>query len=177
MPATHEAYIAESLLEDGFGEVIVLRIKSPGKVEAGIFLIDARCLGVRDAIFYEATEAEVRERVETHPSVLSRQPADYARTLVEASVDYAKKFGFAPHRDYKKAARVFGGLKASGDLEGFAFGKDGKPFYFQSEYHSDEDVRRIVAKLTRICGEDGFNYLLKIGGPAGFDEELEDGFE
>lgn len=173
MPIKHEACIADSLLEDGLGHLIVLRKKTPEKVEAGIFLIDAYCLGVRDAIFYEGTEAEVRERIETQPHTLSEKPADDARTFVEASIAYAKKFGFAPHKDYKKAARVFGGLKASGDLKGFTFGKDGKPYYIQSRYHSEDDARRIVAKLTRICGEDGFNVLLKLDGPAGFDEETQ----
>jgi hypothetical protein len=173
MPATHEAYITDSLFEEGLGHVYVLRKKSPQKMEAGVFLIDPYCLGVRDAFFYEGTEADVRERIETNPYPLSQKPADYVRTLIEESIAYAKKLGFGPHKDYKKAARVLGGLKASGDLKGFNFGKDGKPYYGQSQYHSEDDARRIVAKLTRICGEDGFHYLLKIGE----SDEYEDGIE
>jgi len=132
---------------------------------------------VRDAFLYGGTEAEVRERIETHPVHLSEKPADDARTFVEASIAYAKKWGFAPHKDYKKAARVFGGLKASGDLKGFTFGQDGKPYYIQSRYHSEDDARRIVAKLTRICGEGGFNFLLKLDEMKDFDEEVEGVFE
>ena len=177
MPTLYEAHIADSLLEEGLGELFILRKKSEEKVEVGVFLIDAYCLGVRDAFFYEGSEAEVRKRIETHPSVTSQKPPEYARTFLEASITYARKLGFAPHRDYKKAARVLGGLKASGDLEGFTFGKDGKPFYIQSESHSEDDARRVIAKLTLVCGENGFDFVLKVDGSAeleGDDDALGD---
>lgn len=174
MPTTHKAYFTDGLTEDGLGHVFVLRKKSAQKVEAGVFLIDPCCLGVRDAFFYEGTEADVRERIETNPVPLRQKPADYARTFIEGSIAYAKKYGFAPHKDYKKAARVLGGLKASGDLGGFTFGKDGKPFYVQSRYDSEADVRRIVAKLARICGEDGFDYVLKIGESDEYDDGIKE---
>ncbi len=35
-----------------------------------------------------------------------------ARKLIEQATQYAQGLGFAPHPDYKKAARVFGGLDA-----------------------------------------------------------------
>ena len=35
-----------------------------------------------------------------------------ARKLLEQAAEYARRLGFAPHPDYKKAARLFGGLHA-----------------------------------------------------------------
>jgi|GEM_PF-1414474 len=173
MATKHEAFLSTTLEENGMGEVIVLRKKSPLKVEVGVFLIDAYCLGLRDAFYYEGTEAEIEEKLATNPNPLDARPPAYARKFVEEAIAYAKRLGFAPHKDYKKAARVLGGLKAADTLEDFAFGKDGKPFYIQSRYHSEGDARRIVGKLARACGEDGFDYLLKIGG----EDEFDDGFE
>jgi len=167
MPTTYAAYLAESLLENGSGngQVIVLRKKSLTKVEAGVFLIDAYCLGVRDAFLYEGTEAEVEERVLTNRYPLKEMPASYGRKFVEEAIAYAKQFGFAPHKDYKKAARVFGGLKAADDLDGFTFGRNGKPCYIPSHNHDENDVQRITAKLERVCGESGF-----------LPEEVDEGF-
>lgn len=165
MPTTYSAHLAESLFENGIGngQVIVLRKKSPAKVEAGVFMMDSYCLGVRDAFLYEGTEAEVKERIlTTSPYPLREMPAGYGRKFIEEAIAYAKQFGFAPHKDYKKAARAFGGLKAANDLDGFTFGKNGKPFYIQSRHHDENDAHRIIAKLTRVCGEDGFDFLCKI---------------
>jgi hypothetical protein len=167
MPTQYSAYLAANLLDKeqdshGLGQVIVLRRKSAMKVEAGVFLVDADCLGVRDAILFDGTEDEVQERITESPEPLREVPAPYARKFVEESIAYAKRLGFAPHRDYKKAARVFGGLKADPELGDFEFGIDGKPFYVQPSNHSNEDARRIIAKLERVCGEGNFNYMLKI---------------
>ncbi len=156
MAVTHQGYISQSLVESGLGHVIVLRKKSPLKVEMGVFLVDSYCMGIRDAYLVEDTEDELQVHLDEHPQTLDPKPAGYLRKLVEEAIDYARKFGFAPHKDYKKAARVFGGVKADPQIDDFTFGLDGKPFYVQSTFHSDQDAERIVAKLTRICGEDGF---------------------
>jgi hypothetical protein len=74
---------------------------------------------------------------------------------------YAKQFGFAPHNDYKKAACVFGGLKAAEDLDGFTFGRDGKPCYIPSHNHDESDIQLISSKLERVCGKNDF-YLDEI---------------
>jgi hypothetical protein len=54
MAANYSAYIPETFFESngsGMGQVTILRIKSPQKVEAGVFLVDHFCLGVRDASY------------------------------------------------------------------------------------------------------------------------------
>jgi len=162
MAVTFEAHLAEALFdgEKGLGQVIVVRKKSPERIEAGVFLVDVYCLGVREAFLFEGTEAKFRERLMEEEESFREMPAAYGRKFVEEAIAYARRLGFAPHRSYKKAARVFGGLKAAPDLGGFSFGKEGKPFYVQSRYHSADDARRIIDKLHRICGEGNYDFLL-----------------
>jgi hypothetical protein len=55
----HEALWPKDLFEHGIGWVIVARFKSAGeRVEAGIFLVDVCCLGVKFAI-YEDCDLQV----------------------------------------------------------------------------------------------------------------------
>jgi hypothetical protein len=86
-----------------------------------------------------------------------------ARKLVEQAVAYAQGLGFAPHPDFKKAARVFGGLKADECGRQFTFGRDGKPFYCSGPNETEEQSCRIVTQLTRRCGEGNFHYLVGVG--------------
>lgn len=165
MAANYTAYLPESFFEDngsGIGQVTILRIKSLQKVEAGVFLVDHFCLGIRDAFYYQGTESGIMERIHEGPDSLRKFPGAFGRKFIEEAVAYARQFGFAPHKDFKKAARVFGGLTAAPDLDGFTFGHGGKPFYVQSRSHDAADVERIVGQLRRVCGEGGFDYLLTV---------------
>ncbi|MCZ6671898.1 MAG: hypothetical protein O7C75_03060, partial [Verrucomicrobia bacterium] len=92
---------------------------------------------------------------------ISLKPAS-ARNLVEGAVAYAKQFGFAPHRDYQKGKRVFGGISVDDFDQTFEYGQDGKPFFIQGPYETPQRVDQIIASLTRNCGEDNFHYLLEI---------------
>src|SRR5271165_7417884 len=80
----------------------------------------------------------------------SRPTPRCARKLVEQAVQYAQGLGFAPHPDYKKAARVFGGLRAKQCSQKFTFGHEGKPFYRRGPRETEEQARRIVSHLQQL---------------------------
>jgi len=163
MPATYTAFLSEPLLDGdtGLGWVIVLRIKSSAQVDGGFFLVDPFCLGVHDAFFESGTEDEVRELVDRfrEHAPLIEKPGPYGRKLIEEAVAYAKGFGLLPNRDYRKAAKVFGGLKPAEDLDGFTFGRNGHPCYIQPRSHDDAAARKVIAKLEYHCGPDGYDIL------------------
>jgi hypothetical protein len=62
---------------------------------------------------------------------------DARSKVVEQAVQYAQGLGFAPHPDYKKAARVFGGLRAEQCSQKFTFGHKGKPLYRRAAYQEN----------------------------------------
>jgi hypothetical protein len=64
MKRPSEAYRSNNLFEVGCGYVVVSRFKANGRVEAGFFLLDVFCLGVKDAGFepfssYEEFESDL----------------------------------------------------------------------------------------------------------------------
>src|ERR1700722_12170737 len=84
-----------------------------GDVAFAVFLVDAYCLGVKDAM------SGVIERSEYDTRIAGRMRSEFgsqdvtpaaARKLVEGAVDYARKLGFAPHSDYQRAKLLFGAI-------------------------------------------------------------------
>jgi len=164
---THEALWPRDLFIQGIGWVVLARFKSGGRrVQAGIFLVDVFCLGVKLACYEDCERGDYRQRIRDH--YLGRFPMATiepccARKLVEQAVDYAKGLGFAPHPDYKKATRVFGGLRADQCPQKFSFGQRGKPFYLRGPRETEAQALRIIRHLEQRCGVGNFDYDVMLG--------------
>jgi hypothetical protein len=143
--------------------VALKRTRRADLVEVGVFLVDTGCLGVKDAFF---NQLEPWEEQQFFAKLFAgfEEPVEksgpWGRKYVESACAYARSFGFKPHADYKKAAKVFGGTRAEDCEETFSFGRKGKPMYVQSEHDCAERAARICTQLRVHCGDDGFDYLL-----------------
>jgi len=174
----HEAFWPSDLFTQGIGWVLMARFRSGGtRVEAGIFLIDVFCLGAKLALYEDCDAADYRQRIREHYRTnfpLVGTEVCCARKLVEQAVAYARNLGFAPHADYKKAARVFGGVRAEQCPEQFTFGHQGKPFYRRGPRETEEQARRIVDHLAQRCGPGNFHYLVMLGDAKDINRTFED---
>jgi hypothetical protein len=157
-----EAFVAKSLADQGLGSVVVARF--PGAdAEAGVFLVDTYCQGAKDAFYARVPQSEFD--AVTLDQILApdeREAIDppSVRKLVESAVAYARRLGFAPHPDYRKGCRVFGGIKAEQSTAQFTFGKDGKPCYVQGRHDSFDTCLRILRQLRSHCGADNFDFVV-----------------
>lgn len=158
MPTEYKAFVPTNLFEIGMGNVTVIRKKSPQKVEAGIFLVDAFCLGIKDAFYITDDEDAIYEAIRSQAEAADykEHSGAFGRKLIEDAVAYAKNLGFAPHRDYKKAAKVFGGIDTSNEETSFEFGCDGMPCFIKGPNDSSEMVKRVLVRLEHACGPNGF---------------------
>ena len=90
------------------------QVQADGRVEAGFFLLDVFCLGVKAAGFHRfSSVADYQESLLDrffHDEDPVRMTPAVARKLAEDAVSYASGLGFSPGTDYKKASRVFGGI-------------------------------------------------------------------
>ena len=163
----HEALWPTDLFKEGIGWVIIARFKAAGqRVEAGVFLVDVFCLGAKLAIYETCYRQDYLERIKGHYErdfpLVAVEPW-CARKLVEQATEYAQRLGFAPHPDYKKTARVFGGLRAEECAQQFTFGYQGKPLYRRGPRETEEQARRIVWHLEKRCGPGNYDYLVALG--------------
>lgn len=159
------AWVAENIFEAGLGHVIVARQLPDGRWAAGSFLLDVYCLGVKNAFLTLRPEREIRQEFlprisQVHP-LTEIEPA-YARKLIDGAIDYARELGFEPHGDYHTAQLVLAQIDASTCGETFTFGKDGKPFFVNGPNISIEKSWQIIHHLGKICGPDGFHYMLGV---------------
>src|ERR1700676_1008097 len=114
MKRSHEAWRSADLFDSGYGYLVVSRFKADGRVEAGFFLLDVFCLGVKDASFHNFSsmadyQGGLIDRLFPDRNPVRMTP-EAARKLTEGAISYAKGLGFSPATDYKKASRVFGGV-------------------------------------------------------------------
>jgi len=159
-----EALRSTNLFDSGCGYLVVGRFKADGGVEAGFFLLDVFCLGVKDAGFHHFHSiADYQESLidRLFPDGNSvRMTPEAARKLTEDAISYASGLGFSPAADYKKASRVFGGITTAHCRERFVFGQNDKPLYIQGPSDSPARVERILRALEARCGEDGYHYIV-----------------
>jgi len=157
-----QTFSPPDLFETGMGVVIIIRHKSGGRIEAGVFLLDVYCLGVKNAFFNQFHESEFDaffEKMYDGRLTIENSGA-WGRKLVEGAVAYARNLGFAPHRDYKLGARVMGGISAKECEDTFTYGSEGKPFFISGPNESDARIQLILKALERKCGPKGSNFLI-----------------
>jgi len=166
----YEAYVGKDWKELGIATILIACIRPERGVELAVFLVDMFCLGVKDAMHDEGlTDGEFRGYLDKQIGENIREPIHpaCAKKLIEGALAYAEDLGFAPHRDYRKARRVFSGIDASACPEMFAYGEEGRPCYVRGPNDSEERVDRVLAVLERKCGAGGFKFV----DPAAEEEE------
>ena len=173
----YEAFWPSDLFTQGIGWVILTRFKSAGRrAEAGVFLIDVLCLGVKFAVYEAGTTDDYQQRIRAHyVDQFPMVPAEpcCARKLVQDAAQYALQLGFAPHPDYQKASRIFGGIDLSQCRQEFKFGHQGKPFYRRGPRETEARARSIIKHLQQRCGPGNFNYLVQLGTTAQINRYLD----
>ena len=124
--------------QNGWQDTIIARISvaremSAGEVLFAEYLIDTRCLGVRDSRGYTgvpADELETRilpERYAADPPI--KISDELANEIIWGAVEYAESLGFAPHRGFRETQFA---IEPADDLPraaGLEFGYEGKPLF------------------------------------------------
>ena len=154
--------------EGAITQILVARRSSSRQIAVGSFLVDLGCLGVKSAFGALPTQREYRQLRDGMTARQSMVKADLnlVSKIIREAIAYAKELGFKPDPDYRDAMLVLGDADPDAcDVPIPLGGREGKPFFIAGPY---DNVDRIMAKLTRKLGPDGFTFLVPIGG----DEEI-----
>jgi hypothetical protein len=135
------------------------------------YLVDTWCLGVKNAL---GPKRMARRDFDELKRVYFAQwgspgipiPVELAQHLVFGAVQYARRLGFEPHRDFRRASRLLGSWSGPSAI---MFGREGKPYYVNGPY---EDPERVLATLERTVGRGGFHYTVSLDELGG----LHDGY-
>jgi hypothetical protein len=152
------------LFEIGIGHVIVARGLPSGLLGCAYFLIDAFCLGVKDAFYVEIGKSELQSRLDQQDELqkfVDVEPA-YARKLIRDVAAYAANLGLAAAKDTPAIEAIFGDVDATSCTEAFTFGKDGKPYYMSGPHDTPQRIRFVTRTLQEHCGPGGFDYMVEM---------------
>ena len=160
----HEVLLTEEWAEEGaIIQILVTRRSPQDQPAVGVFLVDLGCLGVKNAfarVLNSWSEYQDLQRDMTaHQSMI---PADLnlVAKILEEGVAYARQFGFKPNPDYPQARRMLGDADPDACSVHIPLGgSDGKPFFVAGPY---DNVNRIMAKLTKAVGPDGFHFMTPV---------------
>lgn len=172
----HECLLTRTWQEPGeIIQILVARRSPTGQIAVGAFLVDLGCLGVKNAfaiLFDSQREYKRGLRAEMMASqAMGKADLDLIAKIIREAIAYAGELGFKPHRDYRDAMLVLGDADPEACDVPIPLGKDGKPFFVAGPY---DNVDRIMSKLTRKLGPDGFHFLVPLSGDEEFFlEELE----
>jgi hypothetical protein len=158
----HACLVQDSIFQTGVGMVFLSRKTGARDLALSGFLVDAYCLGVKDAMFRELDEDEMERHLDELGATAPLTPVDppYARKLLRDAAAYAQSLGLPPHPDYPTAELLFGDVGAEAcDVE-FEFGCEGRPLYVPGPTESTTQIRRRIERLRRRLGDDGFDFGL-----------------
>jgi Domain of unknown function (DUF1841) len=158
----HACLMQNSVFQSGMGMVFLSRKTGVRDVALGGFLVDAYCLGVKDAMYRELDEGEMEELLEEVGATGPLIPVDpsYARKLLREAAAYARSLGLPPHADFAAVEPLFGEVAADACGVEFQFGHEGRPLYVPGPGESATQIRRRIDRLRRRLGDDGFDFGL-----------------
>ena len=152
----------------GLTQVIVLRIDDKKQYWVSSYLVDSWCLGVKNALgprrmTRKQYDEFLFETTDKFGQKLQEISLEQAQAVVFGALDYAKRLGFEPHRDFKRASSHLG--PRPNTLIDLEFGKDGQPFFICGPY---DDSFKVIKTLKENLGEGNFKYIAQIGSPDDF---------
>jgi Domain of unknown function (DUF1841) len=172
----HSCFAQDGLFEAGLGMVILTRKTGGDRFATASFLVDVYCLGVKNVLFRETDETEMKFFLETVEAgaPLAHVDPPYARKLLRDAVAYAQSLGLAPHADYAAVEPLFADVAPDACDAQFQFGCEGKPRYIPGPFESPTQVRRRLDLLHRRLGAGGFDFVEAVDAEDALAEMDED---
>jgi hypothetical protein len=161
-----ECWIDREWKENGLARVVVARQQADDRVLYGVYLVDYYCLGVKDCLWKaDVSFSTFHKRLPQMVGTPERCEPSLAHQLIYGAINYAQRWGFQPHADFKAASQILeprGSLPEKHDIE---YGNDGKPFFIAGPY---DNSRWVINKLVETAGEGNFDYLMPLGDPGDY---------
>ena len=96
----NKCYVNSNFNEIGLANVLVSRKHVTGTITMAIFLVDLKCLGVKNVTFiFNDKEENVLKKVRKNMEIIE---IDYnlAHNIIYAGLEYALELGISPHKDF-----------------------------------------------------------------------------
>jgi hypothetical protein len=153
-----ECLLNAELFTGGLGTLVLARGSPTAGFGLAIFLIDAWCLGIKDAYFRFADADQLGLLLAGLDLSEPLEPIEpsHARKLLHEAARWSSSIGFPPHLDFHAIEPFFGDVNADACDAVFQFGHDGKPLYIPGPSESPAQIQMRLKQLRDRLGDDGF---------------------
>jgi len=150
---------AEDGTEGLLTAVVARRRRHRHKITACTYLVDAYCLGVKNAMGPDEVDDRGLRSLSgfvfaAYAAPPVSAPIDLVRDLVLGAAEYARGLGFKPHPDFERARSHLGPWEGQSAI---TFGCDGRPYYINGP---DDDPEYVLRTLRRTVGDGEFGHAV-----------------
>lgn len=157
-----ECVVNSGWKEDGIAHITVARKHNTGNYTVGMYLIDLKCLGVKDAqYFFNISPFEYRDLIDETKKNIDIEKVDYTlvHNIIYAGIEFAEDYGFRPHKDFTVAEYILEEDSEDIELIEIECGKDNKPFFLRGPLDSDQRAKQIIAQLEKTAGSGNYTFV------------------
>ena len=158
--------VNEGWEEDGLAQLTISRRHINGNITYCSYLVDLKCLGVKDTFYdFNIPEAHFEQVVERMEQGYALVGVEYAlaHNIIHAGWEFGEDIGFKAHKDFLSITRYM--LEEDGDAIPFikidCGDVDGKPFYVQGPLEDAAAVNRILAQLEKNVGHGNYRFIMQ----------------
>ena len=156
----YECLLNQDWQDKGLAHILLSRKQPNNEFIIGVFLVDIYCLGLKNTFCNANIPLEKYEKLKLRMAVesflITCDPV-LANRIVYGAIDYARKLGFEPQKDFRLSRFTLGEPSDANVPYNIEFGKDGKPLYIAGP---NDDADRVVERLSKTVGDGNFHYLL-----------------
>ncbi len=158
-----ECMVNKGWEDSGLATITVARKHTNGNITMGMYLVDLKCLGIKDAFYrFNIPESEYRELLEEMEENMDLESISYtlAHNIIFAGIEFAEDYGLKPHKGFGVAKYILEEDTDDIDLIEIECGENGKPLYVQGLLDNDVRARQVVAHLEKHAGPGNYHYIL-----------------
>jgi len=170
----HQCTVNAEWEETGLAQVTVIRKHVNENFTAGFYLVDLKCLGVKDAHYvfnisqHEFNEVYARSEIQVQTENI---PYTLAHNIIYAGLEFAEDYGFKPHKTFTSVAKYI--LEEdTEDIELLEIpcgnNEDGAPIYMRGPNDDEAFANRVMAQLEKTAGPGNYHYVSSL------DEDWQD---
>jgi hypothetical protein len=163
----YKCWINDSWYSSRLATIFVCRRHVSGNITLGFYLVDLKCLGVKDTFYqYNIAEELFLQKVEEskqHDLNYIEISYELAHNIIYTAIEYAEEYGFDPVPDFTRITQYI--LEEDSDdipvIEVHCGDENGQPLYVNTGHDTPAKERQVLAQLEKTAGHENYHFILK----------------
>lgn len=168
-----QCYISETWESAGKANIIVSRAHKNGNFTAGFYLIDLKCLGVKNTLYLFNVQESMLDEIINQDGDEVLIPCDYhlAHHIIFGAKKFAESYGLQPHKSWTITKNILEKDDESIPFVDIEFGENGMPHYISGPDDDIPYISRVINTLKKTAGEGNYQITIDARTYGRFDDD------